>query len=103
MLPIKRVSEAAVAITEGSDICARVGGDEFYIIGARESLDTEEITAGFCQKLKELTEPDKKPFTVTASIGFAVSKGNDTDIEELLTMADEEMYRYKLNRKKQQK
>lgn len=100
---IKRVGEAALAITEPSDICARAGGDEFYIVGVRDSFDSEEFTARFCDKLKELTSSDEKPFPVTASIGFAESSSDKLDIEELLSEADENMYRYKLQRKRQRK
>ena len=99
---ILRVSEAARAITEGTDICARAGGDEFYIVGIRDSLDTEALTERFTEKLRELTAPDDKPFRVTASIGFALSSGAP-DFEELLTEADEDMYRFKLQRKRQRK
>ena len=101
---IKRVGEAALLMTKEGDICARAGGDEFYIVGLREkgSFDGENVTKQFCDKLRELTIPDEKPFPVTASIGCAVSHG-DVDFETLLSEADENMYRYKIARKKQRR
>ena len=103
---IKRVGEAALAITQEGDICARAGGDEFYIAGLRDkgSFDADETTKLFCKKLSQLTKDDDKPFLVTASIGCAVcSGGDDFDFEALLSEADENMYRYKIMRKKQRK
>lgn len=101
---IKRVGEAALGTTQEGDICARAGGDEFYIVGLREkgSFDGESVTKQFCDKLRELTIPDEKPFPVTASIGCAVSHG-DVDFETLLSEADENMYRFKIARKKQRR
>ena len=103
---IKRVGEAALSVTESDDVCARAGGDEFYIAGVRSkgSFDAQEYTAGFCEKLKELIKDDDKPFPVLASIGCAVSRDNEElDFETLLSEADENMYRYKIMRKKQRR
>ena len=99
---IKRVGEAASAITQEGDICARAGGDEFYIAGIRDkgSFDCDAFTKLFCAKLKELTADDDKPFPVTASIGCAVSRDGNTDFESLFSEADENMYRFKIARKK---
>ncbi len=99
---ITRVSEAALSICKGGDICARAGGDEFYIVGTRAAggFDAEKTTSRFCERLAALTENDGKPFPVTASIGCAVGSKND-DFEALLSEADENMYRFKLKRKRQ--
>ncbi len=98
---IKRVGEAALGITQEGDICARAGGDEFYIAGLRDkgSFDGDELTKRFCDKLSELTADDGKPFTVSASIGCTLGSG-DVDFEELISEADENMYRFKIARKK---
>ena len=97
------VSKAAKSICESGDICARAGGDEFFIIGTREkgSFDSDKCTKRFNEKLSELASHDEKSFTVTASIGLALSAESDADFEALLSEADENMYRYKMMRKKQ--
>ena len=102
---IKLVGEAALAVTEKDDVCARAGGDEFYVAGIRKKgcFDPDKATEEFCEKLNELSKNDDKPFIVTASIGFASGSGKDTDIEMLLSEADENMYRYKMARKRQRK
>ena len=102
---IKLVGEAALAVTEQGDICARAGGDEFYIAGIRPkgSFNSSKMTEFFCDKLSELGKAHDKPFLVSASIGCAVGSGDDIDFETILAEADENMYRFKIMRKRQRK
>lgn len=100
---IKKVGEAALAITKPGDICARAGGDEFYLAGIRKKgeFDNDKYVAYFCDTLKALTADSDKPFPILASVGFAASgDSKDIDFESLLSQADENMYRYKLMRKR---
>ena len=99
---IIRVADAVRSIANDGDICCRAGGDEFYILGLREkdTFDNDKYVNDFCENLSKLTAGDDKPYTVTASIGCALSDEDDTDVEKLLTIADENMYRYKVSRRR---
>ncbi len=100
---IRTVGKAALSITGPCDVCARAGGDEFYIAGIRKkgTFDTETVINAFCDRLKKLSDESGKPFMISASIGCAVSIGTDVDFEMLLTEADGNMYKYKMMRKRQ--
>lgn len=76
------------------DLVARLGGDEFVVV-----LDgSREVAAATAQRLEEqLREPVEalgSRVAVGASIGVAAREGSET-ISELLRRADEDMYRTK--------
>jgi diguanylate cyclase (GGDEF)-like protein len=86
-----RCSKALQEVTRGSDVVARMGGDEFamlmvecdYFDAQAMLLRVQETLAGY---------------DVRASIGMAMRKPG-IDLEEALAIADAEMYRAKRSRK----
>ena len=98
---IIRLSEAVKAFAGPEEICIRAGGDEFFILGIGEygHFDEAAATERFRRILKECTEKDHKEYTISASIGFAISeKGGHRDFKTILSRADEQMYRMKRGR-----
>ena len=52
--------------------------------------------------LNTMAQNNVKPYPITASIGFAIRKfGGNTNIEDIINTADERMYRYKVEHKRQ--
>jgi diguanylate cyclase (GGDEF)-like protein len=89
-------------VIRDADALGRLGGDEFVVIaeGLGLTAEPEMIAERLREALKEpftLGEHSKTELQVTASIGIAV--GRHASAEELLTNADQAMYRAKLDGK----
>lgn len=81
------------------DLLVRYGGDEFCMIMHEATAEKAEVAMG---RLKEKVEGtlfeglngDKK-IPVSISVGLVTYKDNFTNVEELMALADENMYRNK--------
>ena len=100
---ILRIADAVRAIAAEEDICCRAGGDEFYVTGLRSKgcFDAADYISRFTEILAKLSGNDGKPYSITASIGCAVSKNQpELDFEALLSEADVNMYKHKVRMKR---
>jgi diguanylate cyclase (GGDEF)-like protein len=95
------IGRTLLDLTRDGDICSRVGGDEFLLIG----VDCDEASAQvLAHRLREgiagLTwHCDGRAFKVSASIGVATYPEHAEELAPLLAFADEQMYRSKRQRK----
>ncbi|MTI57920.1 GGDEF domain-containing response regulator [Geosporobacter ferrireducens] len=82
-----------------SDIIARIGGDEFVVIAlCKEVKAMETITERLHLMVEKHNHLKNRPYKLSASIGVAMHCANQPrTIEELLRIADENMYRDKKN------
>jgi diguanylate cyclase (GGDEF)-like protein len=82
----------------GSDIVARVGGDEFLAILPRvqDEADIKQILTNLKLALMEMpVNISDGSIPVRVSIGYAVYNQYGMDIDALMSMADRSMYRAK--------
>jgi diguanylate cyclase (GGDEF)-like protein len=81
------------------DTVARIGGDEFAIIllDVRDVRSAEDIADRLQQKLREPFKLIGDQVFVSASIGIALSFGEETDADDLLRKADIALYEAKKN------
>ena len=90
-------AERLRSTVRSSDIVARIGGDEFVIIG--NNLKTVEGAGFLASKILEKMEApfvlSGKKFSITTSIGIAVYDKDGKTVEELLKNADAAMFRGK--------
>jgi len=86
-----RCSKALQEVTRGSDVVARMGGDEFAML----MVECDYFDA---QAMLPRVQETLAGYDVRASIGMAMRKPG-IDLEEALAIADAEMYRAKRSRK----
>ncbi len=94
-----RVAQAAVAQVRVPDVVARYGGDEFIVLlpnaSAQQALPVAERIRASVAYLRIGT--DKKPFTITLSIGIAELRHEplDENVDRIIQRADEALYKAK--------
>lgn len=101
---IKFICNAALNFTKPEEICIRAGGDEFYIIGIGDYTDViiKKRVDDFISNIENKSKAYLKPYSLSASIGFAVCEyAPGICIEEIISNADVNMYRNKVARRKQ--
>ena len=99
---ITTIASVVRCITGASEVAARAGGDEFYILGVGKYTDetAREKIQRFYSILADQNVISMKPFEITGSIGFCIKELSEIDdISEAIAEADSRMYVSKLERK----
>lgn len=100
---LQEVATRIRAAARRNDGVARFGGDEFIVISEEPMQPAETLNEAiqtFTQRLNDaiarpIMLPDGSEVCVHASIGYAISRGGNTDMDELLKAADTQMYQTK--------
>jgi diguanylate cyclase (GGDEF)-like protein len=96
-LALKEVARRLASCVRGSDMAARVGGDEFVLLvdeyGDGESLAV--IAERILASVYEPMEIDGRALNVSASVGVCTYPADARDAQTLLSNADVAMYRAK--------
>lgn len=100
---IKSISNLLTLASDDNSIIARFGGDEFVVAGVFPN--GEEVAKRFEESLKRkieaFNEISNKPYKISASVGISITKPDETtNLDELIELADEIMYREKETRKR---
>jgi len=96
-IAIKAAAEALKCAAEDDEICMRVGGDEFVVIG----MDYDQNKANhfiekFEGKIEQFNKSMDYEFKVNVSYGWSILKPNQAiTIEDCLIIADSRMYQQK--------
>jgi len=96
-LVLKEIARRLKDNIRSSDICARVGGDEFVIILTQieEENYVAEITQKLLQQLKLPIDAAGKQYFLGASIGVSLYPQDGNDLADLIDKADKAMYSVK--------
>lgn len=94
---LKEVAEALMYSSEDDEICIRMGGDEFTVIGVEyDDQKMNRFLRRFNKALNEFNENYKHDFSIRISFGWSITLTNkDTNLEECLSIADARMYQQK--------
>ena len=96
-IAIKTVADALMSAAKDDEICMRVSGDEFVVIGMDyDQTKIEEFIANFEDYLDKHNESNILPFKVYISFGWSLVKPNvGVNIEDYLIISDSKMYQQK--------
>jgi diguanylate cyclase (GGDEF)-like protein len=94
---LKDVAQRLVATLRSSDICARIGGDEFIIMieNAEDISGINTVAKKILQIFKEPYNLNKETYFMSASVGIAMYPIDGNDSETLIKNADIAMYQAK--------
>jgi diguanylate cyclase (GGDEF)-like protein/PAS domain S-box-containing protein len=84
-----------------ADMVARIGGDEFAVLceGLSVAEQADVVARRISVALTESVELDGERWSVAASVGAAVDRGDPENAEDLIDRADRAMYSIKLTRR----
>ncbi len=101
---IKSVSRALEHASEDDEICIRMGGDEFSVIGMEYNEDKlKAFKKKFYDYLNEKNQTEGHDYTINISYGYNMDIPNkDTTLEEYLNIADGRMYDQKKKKRQGQ-
>jgi diguanylate cyclase (GGDEF)-like protein len=95
---LRELAERLARAVRTEDVVARVGGDEFVVVG--ELLGDEEEALAVAAQIQAALRPpvgsNGRTFSVSASVGIVVAEPTvAADVEALVATADKAMYQAK--------
>ncbi len=98
---LKTIAKRLLDNTRSTDICARIGGDEFVVIATQlESHEQAHLVAlKLLQQCCNEVNINTKNYHLGASIGISIYPSHGNDLTQLLKNADNAMYEVKKNGK----
>jgi diguanylate cyclase (GGDEF)-like protein len=92
---LKSIGELLAAGSRGSDVVARIGGEEFLVVHASSEAPPEELADRLRRDVAQLTfDAPLHDLTVTLSAGVAIRERNES-FEHVLERADRALYEAK--------
>ena len=100
-LSLRAISEALQHAATNHEICARVGGDEFSVIGMDYTEEkAEQFIQAFQEYLDETNENSIYNYTVSTSYGYTITDNTSGyTLEEYVNLSDSRLYEHKRNKK----
>ncbi|WP_343586372.1 GGDEF domain-containing protein [Herbaspirillum sp.] len=98
---LKAIAARIKGIVRSTDICARVGGDEFIVIGTQLENENQafEVAKKLLSQMTQKVQVGEHQYMLGASIGISLYPHHARDLSELIQCADSAMYQVKRNGK----
>jgi diguanylate cyclase len=98
---LKIIAQRLVEHTRSTDICARIGGDEFVVIATQleNTAHAQQIAEKILQQCCAPIAINQHQYKLGASIGVSIYPNHGNDLAQLLKIADDAMYDVKKNGK----
>ena len=98
---IRQVAERITRALRQEDLAARLGGDEFGVIlcGVRDRDGVSRQCSSLTSAIGAPFEFEGRALRLGASVGYAICPEDGSEMEQLLELADQAMYRVKQARK----
>lgn len=102
---LQTISKAMESAASDGDVCARIGGDEFSVVGTGYD---EEKAKGFLRRfhayLDDFNEGSDLPYLIGASCGYHIIPQNHSiSLEAAIVESDNKLYEDKRNKKSQKR
>lgn len=100
-LALKTIGAAMQYAAFEGDICARVGGDEYNVVGiGYDEKKAEAYRAAFEKYLDDFNANSELPYLVRASVGYHIKNYNEKEtLEQCINAADASLYEFKRKKK----
>jgi len=98
---LKAIAARIKGIVRSTDICARVGGDEFIVIGTQLESENQafEVAKKLLAQMMQHVQAGDRQYLLGASIGISLYPLHARDLHKLIQCADSAMYQVKRNGK----
>lgn len=92
-----KIAQIFLLQTEETDLCGRVGGDEFLVFlpHIRDRKQAETCARHICEAVSCLSMPGDTTDTISCSIGGAITPEDGADYQSLVSAADRRAYEAK--------
>ena len=97
------VANAIQSSCTSNEFCARVGGDEFLVLGYEDSSEeyVNSFIANVMNYIENYNNTAKKPYRIKVSLGaYCDYVTGENSVNEIIDMADKAMYKNKAKNKK---
>ncbi len=100
-LALKTIGAAMESAARDEEICARVGGDEYNVVGVDYTQEqVEEYLSEFQEYLDDFNANSDLPYLVRASVGYYLwQPGDEKNLEDCINAADGQLYKFKREKK----
>lgn len=99
---IKAMGNVLIKVRRHGELLMRYGGDEFVVLSqGYTDEDAQDYMARIRAGISNYNESSDKPYLLDASMGYSiVTPADDLNLEDLIELADREMYKAKNEKKR---